>query len=221
MKEKKHPLQTIARLGWQPTLLAFATALEGFVDTLFITHIGLSAIQAVAIAGSILLIQLTIYEAFGSAIRYFTSTAKNKKIIIQGAYLGCLVSLALGGVTIILAEQLFMLYGVKATSDGMLYLQVVGGACMFPASVWRGKQWATRTSGAKIHHNCGLVITSTHLLLDYVLIYPLHLGLMGAAYATVLSSLIGTGWIVVMFLRSGRLRHPMEAGLAASEKDAQ
>jgi Na+-driven multidrug efflux pump len=203
--KKKHPFKTIARLGWQPTLLAFATALEGFVDTLFIAHIGLSAIQTVAIAGSILLIQLTIYEAFGSATRYFTSTAKNKKeawkIIVQGAFLGCLVSLALGGVTILLAKQLFALYGVAATSDGMLYLQVVGGACVFPALfgvVSNGLQGLAKQKPTTI---AGLVITFSHLLLDYVLIYPLHLGLMGAAYATVLSSLIGTGWIVVMFLR--------------------
>jgi Na+-driven multidrug efflux pump len=135
--KKKHPLKTIAYLGWQPTLLAFATAIEGFIDTLFVAHLGLSAIQAVAITGSILLIQLTIYEAFESATRYFTSTAKNKKetwkIIIQSAFLGFLVSLALGGVTIILEEQLFTLYEVEATSDGVLYLQIVGGACIFPA----------------------------------------------------------------------------------------
>lgn len=202
---KNHPLRTIARLGWQPTLLAFAAASEGFIDTLFIAHIGISAIQAVAIAGSILLIQLTIYEAFGSAARYFTSTAKNKKeawkIIIQGAYLGCLVSLILGGVTIVLAKQLFTLYGVEATSDGVLYLQIVGGSCVLPALfgvVSHGLQGMAEQKTTTI---AGLVIASTHLLLDYVLINLLHLELMGAALAAVLSSFCGTGLIVVMFLR--------------------
>jgi Na+-driven multidrug efflux pump len=205
MIDKQHPLKNITRLGWQPTLLAFATAMEGFVDTLFIAHIGLSAIEAVAIAGSILLIQVTIYEAFGSATRYFTSTAKNKKeawkIIIQGAFLGCLVSLALGGVTILLTEQFFALYGVETTSNGVLYLQIVGGSCVFPALfgvVSHGLQGLAEQKSTTI---AGLVITSTHLLLDYVLIYPLHLGLVGAAYAAMLSSLLGTGWIVAMFLR--------------------
>jgi Na+-driven multidrug efflux pump len=179
---EKHPLQTIARLGWQPTRIAFATVVEGFVDTLFVAHLGLS-IQAVAIAGSILLIQVTIYESFGSATRYFTSTSKNKteawKVIVQGAFLGCFVSLVLGGLIIILAEQLFTLYGVEVTSAGVLYLQIVGGACMFPALfgvVSNGLQGLAEQKSTTI---TGLVITFSHLLLDYVLIYPLDLGLRG------------------------------------------
>ncbi len=200
----KHPLRTIARLGWKPTLLAFTTALDGFIDTLFIAHLGLSVIQAVAIAGSILLIQLTMYDSFGSATRYFTSTAKDNKaeawkIMIQGSFLSCLAGLALGGVIIALASMLFSLYGV--TPEGVLYLQVVGGACVFPALfgvVSCGLQGLEKQNPTT---KAGLAINISHVALDYVLIYPLHLGLMGAACATVLSSALGTGWIVVMFLR--------------------
>src|SRR6478672_9410180 len=122
MSKKDHPLKTLARLGWQPTLLALVTAVEGLINTLFVAHIGLAAIASVTIAGSVLLIQQSITSAVGSTTRYFTSTAKSRtealKIIIQGAVLSCLVSLALGCMTIILAKVLIKVYGVEVTSDG-------------------------------------------------------------------------------------------------------
>ncbi|MCH5584436.1 hypothetical protein MK805_05575 [Shimazuella sp. AN120528] len=205
MRKKEHPLKSMARLGWQPTLLVLFFAMEGIIDTFFISHIGLSAIETVTIVvESILVIQWCFYAKVGSAIRYFIVTAKSEaealRIIIQGVCQCCALSLAFGVGTILLAKQLFVVYGVEITSTGLLYLQVVGGTCILSAlfSVitnglqgWLKEQWSTTAA------QVAMIIT--HLGLDYVLIYLQHLGLAGAACASVLSSLLGTGLILARF----------------------
>ncbi|MXQ54042.1 MATE family efflux transporter [Shimazuella alba] len=207
MKKTEHPLKSMARFGWQPTLLTICLAMEGIVDTFFVAHIGLSAIAAVTVATeSIMVILWCFYAKVGTAVRHFTVTTKNKAdalmIIIQGVYLSCALSLVLGGGTIILAKQLFEAYGVEITSDGVLYLQIVGGNCILLAlfSVlssglqgWLKEQWSTTVAQ--------ISMMAIHLGLDYVLIYRFHFGLVGAACATLLASVIGTGWIIARFFR--------------------
>lgn len=194
------------RFGWQPTLLALCLAMEGIVDTFFVAHIGLAAIAAVTIATeSILVIQWCFYAKVGTAVKHFTSTTKNRdealRIIIQGLQLGCAMSLVLGASAIFLAKQLFEVYGVEITPAGVLYLQLIGGTCILQALFgvlsnglqgWLREQWSTTTA------QIGMMVI--HLGLDYVLIYLLHFGLMGAACASLLSSVIGTGWIMARFL---------------------
>jgi Na+-driven multidrug efflux pump len=203
-KKQEHPLKSMAHLGWRPMLVALFTAIEGFVDTLFIIQIGLSAIEAVTISGNVLLIQLAIYATIGSVTNYNTSTAKNKteawKYLLQGLYLSCFICLALGAVAIVLASQLLTLYGVEATASGVLYLQMVGGTCMFPALFGVARDGLQGLKLQKSATYTGFAMIILHLFLDYVLIYLLHLGLMGAACASVLSSLIGTVWIISTFL---------------------
>jgi Na+-driven multidrug efflux pump len=207
MTKTEHPLKSMARFGWQPTLLTICLAMEGIVDTFFVAHIGISAIAAVTIATeSIMVILWCFYAKVGTAVKHFTVTTKNKadalRIIIQGVYLSCALSLVLGGGTIILAKQLFEAYGVEITSDGVLYLQIVGGNCILLAlfSVlssglqgWLKEQWSTTVAQ--------ISMMAIHLGLDYVLIYRFHFGLVGAACATLLASVIGTGWIIARFFR--------------------
>jgi Na+-driven multidrug efflux pump len=221
MKEKEnrqeHPLRAMARFGWRPTITALFLSMQAITTTFFVSQIGVAAVATIAIALSILSIPRYLYLSVGQAVRYFTANAKDNnteavKYIVQGSLQACFFALVLGGGTAVLAGQLLRFYMDDFTSDGVLYLQIAGGTGFLPAlfgvlsnglKAWDRKEQKITTRAEQA--TCLFCIP-----LDWVLIYLLDLGLVGAACTMVLSNMLGTVWLFKRFLGKAGTRLPLK-----------
>ncbi len=119
MKEK---IRKILNLAIPATIENILQALVGFVDTLLIAHISLSAVTAIGIANNIIAVYLAVFIALGVGTSSLISrkiggekVEEAKNIAIQSTNIAIIAGLIFGIVTIIFGKT--MLTSMGATGD--------------------------------------------------------------------------------------------------------
>jgi putative MATE family efflux protein len=197
-------LKTIFLLAMPAVIENFFQTILGFVDTLFVSKLGLIEVSAVGVTNAILAVYFAIFMSIGISANVLVAKhlgagnkEKAKEISHQSILLATIIGLLFGFISYFFAEPLLRLMGVEKNvlDPAISYFQIVATPSIFISlmfvlgSILRGN--GDTTTPMKI----SIYINLIHIGLDYIFIFGFFmipaLGLEGAAYATVIARLLG------------------------------
>ncbi|WP_445505964.1 MATE family efflux transporter [Niallia sp. 03190] len=181
----------------------------GFVDTLFVSKLGLNEVTAVGVANAVLAVYIAIFMALGVGASSLIARSigageiqKAKLIARQSTILSALLGLFFGIITFFFSEPLLRLMGAesKVLADGITYFRIVAIPSIFISLMFIFGSILRASGDTKTPMKVSWWINFIHIGLDYVLIFGLFdfegLGVAGAAWATVIVRVIGA---IVLF----------------------
>ena len=176
----------------------------GFIDTLFVSSLGLNAVSAVSAANALLAIYMAIFMAIGvgtsSLIARYVGGGQwdlAKQIARQSTLITIYISIVLGVATIWISKPLLALLGAQ---DDVLqlanqYFAIVAIPSILIALMFNFGSILRAIGNTKGPMWVGVWINIIHIILDYVLIFGTSitpaLGIKGAAIATLIVRFIG------------------------------
>lgn len=202
---KKAFIVTLLLLAWPAIVENFLQSMVGFVDSLFISKLGLTEVAAVGVTNAILQIYFAIFMSVATAAAVFISRSiveqnkeKTKVIVSHALLLTLCIGILFGFLTVFFASNLLSLMGASAAvvDVGSSYFRIIGIPSIFIALVFTIGAILRGTGDTQTPLRAGLWMNLIHIVLDYILIFGLFFegfGLTGAAIATVLSRIIGVG----------------------------
>lgn len=177
----------------------------GFVDTLFVSQLGLNEVTAVGIANAVLAVYIAIFMALGvgtsSLIARSIGTGdilKAKSIALHSTIISGVIGLIFGLISLFFSEFLLRLMGAesKVLADGVTYLKIVAIPSIFISLMFTFGSILRAAGDTKTPMKVSWWINILHIGLDYFLIFGFFgfngFGVEGAAWATVLVRFIGT-----------------------------
>ena len=196
----------------------FQTVL-GFVDTYFVSKIGLAAVSAVGVTNAVLAIYFALFMAIGVAanvrIANFRGAGfeeKARHISQQSIVLSVVFGILTGIVTLIFAEPLLRLMGIEdeVLQQGSLYFRIVGIPSIFMSLMFVLSAILRGAGDTRSPMITSIIINIVNAGLDYVLIFGFmfipELGMTGAALATVISRIVGSILLFYFINRTPNLK---------------
>jgi len=177
----------------------------GFVDTLFVSKLGLTEVTAVGVANAVLAVYIAIFMAIGVGTSSLIARhigAGNivlaKGVAKQSTIISAALGLLFGVISFFFAESLLRMMGAepKVVADGAVYFRIVAVPSVFISLMFIFGSILRAAGDTKTPMKVSWWINIVHIGLDYVLIFGLlgwsGLGIAGAAWATVIVRIIGT-----------------------------
>lgn len=198
-------IKIILALGIPAVIENFLQTAVGFVDTLFVAKLGLNEVAAVGVSNTIFAIYLAVFLALGVGTSSLIAKSigagqidKAKSIARQSTWLAILVGFLFGVISLFFAEPLLKLMGAEAEviAEGVIYFRIIAVPSILMALMTVFGSILRSAGDTKTPMKVGIWMNVIHVGLDYVLIFGLFglggWGIAGAAYATVISRLLGT-----------------------------
>ncbi|MDR0298027.1 MAG: MATE family efflux transporter [Streptococcaceae bacterium] len=186
----------------------FLQMLIGFVDTFLVAHIGLAAISAVTVAGTVILIYQALFIALGSMISSLVAkqwAEKRDTALFEHSALKLtlLIGLGLGLFTLLAASPMLTLFGAEGSVHqlALLYLLLVGGFILLLALMTSLSAISRAHGNTRLPMWASLTTNGVNIALAALFIFIFHWGVAGAAMATVFARLIGTALLFVSLQR--------------------
>jgi putative MATE family efflux protein len=177
----------------------------GFVDTYFVSKIGLAEVSAVGVTNALLAIYFALFMAIGVAanvrIANFIGAKQLEKarhIAQQSIILAILFGILTGIITIFFAEPLLQLMGIEENvlKAGVIYFKIVAIPSVFMSLMFVLSAILRGAGDTRAPMKVSILINIVNGVLDYTLIFGFWLipemGITGAAIATVVSRIIGS-----------------------------
>ncbi|WP_240689318.1 MATE family efflux transporter [Ammoniphilus sp. YIM 78166] len=187
----------------------------GFVDTLFVSKLGLSSVAAVGLIQILLNIYFVLFLAIGTVstvmvAQYFGANQiqKARSVAKQSILLACLIGLFVGVISLFLAEPILKAMGAEADilKDGVIYFRIVAVPSIIISLMFVYSGLLRGIGDTVSPMKAGFWMNVIHIPLDYLLIFGLGpipgLGITGAAIATVLARLAGLFILISYFKKS-------------------
>ena len=200
----KKKVKVVLTLAVPTVIENFLITIVGFVDTLFVSKIGLHEVSAVGITNAIIAIYIAVFLAMGIGTSSLIARSigageldKAKKIARQSTIISGIIGLIFGIITLCLAEPLLRSMGIEddVLAMGIVYFEIVGIPAIFTALMTNFGSILRSTGDSKNPMKVGIWINLIHIALDYVLIFGLGgwsgWGIAGAAWATTIVRMIG------------------------------
>lgn len=211
-------------------LLAIPTIIEnilqsmvGFIDSLFISKLGLSAVAAVGISNAILQIYFAVFLAIGTAstvvvARYIGAKKGDKvsQVIAQSIILTSVVGLLFGMLSFFFSKQLLSVMGASqdVIKVGASYFRIIATPSILISMMYTVGAILRGSGDTKTPMRVGIIMNVVHIILDYVLIFGVFfdgLGIEGAAIATVCARLFGSSLLLHHLYKKGYVSFALEA----------
>lgn len=209
--------KSILKLAIPATIENILQTLVGFINTLMIVKLGLTAVTAVGISNAILNVYLAVYIAIGvgsSALVSRNIGAKNSKaaknVAGQSIYLGLIVSVVLGLVAVLFGNFLLLWMGLDAIelAAAKTYFYLVGGLTCFNSLMTILASFTRATGDTKSPMTVSAITNVINVCVDHVLIFGVGpftgLGILGTAIGTVSARILGT-FLLFKKLQSSKL----------------
>jgi putative MATE family efflux protein len=177
----------------------------GFVDTLFVSRLGLNEVTAVGIANAVLAVYIAIFMALGVGTSSLIARSigsgdinKAKSIAQQSTILSAIFGLLFGLISLVFSEHLLRLMGAESEvlRDGVSYFKIVAIPSIFISLMFTLGSILRAAGDTKTPMKVSWWINILHIGLDYLLIFGFFglpgFGVEGAAWATVVVRVIGT-----------------------------
>lgn len=203
------------KLFW-PTLFGMiASVLLNLADGIFVGQgVGSDALAAINVAAPVFLITTGVSLMFGSGVSIVAAVHMSKGNI-KAANINITQALTVGALVmafILLCINMFpgitcRLFGgsdklYPLVRDYLLYV----APCMFFMVILMVGMFVIRLDGSpKYGMVCNILGAVLNIILDYVFVFPLHMGIKGAASATSISS--GVGALMIIFYLLFRSNH--------------
>jgi len=183
----------------------FFQTIIGFVDTYFVSKIGLTEVSAVGVSNAVLAIYFALFMAIGVAANVRISNylgakqpEKARHIAQQSIILAILFGIATGIITLFFAEPLLKLMGIEANvlEAGKFYFKIVAIPSIFMSLMFVLSAILRGAGDTRAPMKVSIVINIINAILDYVFIFGFWLipemGIAGAALATVVARVVGS-----------------------------
>ena len=213
--------QPVGRLLWQyalPGVIAMtASSLYNMVDSIFIGHgVGAMALAALGISFPL----MNIGAAFGAAVGVGGSTLmslrlgqrqydKANNVLGNMVALNIITGLLVGIVSIIFLDPILIFFGASEQTlphaREYMFILLVGNVI---THLYLGLNAALRSASKPRAAMIATIVTVVlNTILDPIFIWPLHMGIKGAAIATVLAQAVVLCWQLWQFSRQRELLH--------------
>ena len=178
----------------------FLQMLMGMVDSYLVANLGLIAISGVSVAGNIITIYQAIFIALGAAISSVISKSLGQKDQSRLAYhvtealkITLLLSLVLGGLSIFAGQEMIGLLGTEqaVAESGGLYLALVGGTIVLLGLMTSLGALIRATHNPRLPLYVSFLSNALNIVFSSVAIFFLNMGIVGVAWGTILSRLVG------------------------------
>ncbi|WP_223068000.1 MATE family efflux transporter [Paenibacillus caui] len=213
----KEKIKIILALGIPAMIENLLQTVVGFVDTLFVSKLGLTEVTAVGVTNAILAVYLAIFLAMGVGTSSLIAKSvgagdleKAKAIARQSTLISALLGLVFGVITLFFAKPLLELMGAEPAvlESGVIYFRIVAVPSIFISLMTIFGSILRSAGDTKTPMKVGLWINLLHIVLDYILIFGAAgipgMGIAGAAWATVLVRLVGSV-MLFMYIRKSKL----------------
>jgi putative MATE family efflux protein len=213
--------QPVGRLLWQyalPGVIAMtASSLYNMVDSIFIGHgVGPMALAALGISFPL----MNIGAAFGAAVGIGGSTLmslrlgqrqydKANNVLGNMVALNIITGLLVGIVSIIFLDPILTFFGASEQTlphaHDYMFILLLGNVV---THLYLGLNAALRSASKPRAAMIATIVTVVlNTILDPIFIWPLHMGIKGAAIATILAQVIVLCWQLWQFSRQKELLH--------------
>lgn len=213
--------QPVGRLLWQyalPGVIAMtASSLYNMVDSIFIGHgVGPMALAALGISFPL----MNIGAAFGAAVGVGGATLmslrlgqrqydKANHVLGNMVALNIITGLLVGIVSIIFLDPILTFFGASEQTlphaHEYMFILLVGNVV---THLYLGLNAALRSASKPRAAMIATIVTVVlNTILDPIFIWPLHMGIKGAAIATILAQVIVLCWQLWQFSRQKELLH--------------
>lgn len=225
-------------IAWPAMLESFFTAFAGLVDSLMVSSLGAYAVAAVGLTTQPKFLGLSLFFAANVAISALVARRKGEgrreeanRIFTTFLLFILAAAIVLSILLVFLADPIIRLCGSEEMTheSAVLYFQIVMGGMIFNV-IQMGVNSAQRGAGnTKITMRTNLVSNTINIIFNYLLIqgkfgFP-ALGIRGAAYATVLGTVVSSvmsvasvwkrdNFISIPFIIEEKIRPSFEAFLS-------
>ncbi|WP_396128865.1 MATE family efflux transporter [Exiguobacterium mexicanum] len=178
--DRKTKMKFILLLALPAVAENFFQTLLGFVDTLFVSRIGLAEVSAVGVTNAILAIYFAVFMAIGVAVNVYVANnlgseriERARHIAQQAIVLSVVVGVTFGVVTLFFAEPLLRLMGVEndVLEAGSTYFKIVGIPSIVMALMFVLSSILRGAGDTKSPMKVSIVINVVNIVLDYMLIF--------------------------------------------------
>ncbi|MBR5726964.1 MAG: MATE family efflux transporter [Muribaculaceae bacterium] len=213
--------QPVGRLLWQyalPGVIAMtASSLYNMVDSIFIGHgVGSMALAALGITFPF----MNIGAAFGAAVGVGGSTlmslrlgqrqyTKAQHVLGNMVALNIIMGLLVGIVSILFLDPILRFFGASdqtlPLAHEYMFILLLGNVI---THLYLGLNAALRSASKPRQAMIATIVTVVlNIILDPIFIWPLHMGIKGAAIATVIAQAVVLCWQLWIFSRKRELLH--------------
>ncbi|MEN1970652.1 MATE family efflux transporter [Lentibacillus sp. N15] len=211
-------------------LLAFPAVIEnlfqtilGFVDTYFVSKLGLVEVSAVGVTNAVLAIYFALFMALGVAANVYIANflgankvEKARHIAQQSIVLATIFGVFTGIITLIFAEPLLKLMGIEAKvlTAGTTYFRIVAIPSIFMSLMFVASAVLRGAGDTKSPMKMSIIVNIINGVLDYLFIFGFWvipgMGIAGAAIATVIARMIGATGLLIYIQRSELVKFKRE-----------
>lgn len=215
----KKKIKIILILALPAVIENFFQTILGFVDTYFVSQIGLAEVSAVGVTNAVLAIYFALFMALGVAANVYIANfmgaekvEKARHIAQQSIVVAAVLGILTGIVTLLFAEPLLQLMGIEENvlAAGSLYFRIVAIPSIFMAFMFVLSAILRGAGNTKAPMYVAIFANLVNAALDYFLIFGIWIfpewGIAGAAVATVISRVLGSIGLFWYIQRSDMLR---------------
>lgn len=190
------------QLAWPVILGLLGHTLVGLIDNVMVGKLGTGPLAAVSLGNSFLFMAMSVLLGFSTAITPLVAAADSTHNVTEGRSVlknGLIVLTVLGILSFVVVIVIRpLLYHMKQTEEvvelAIPYLNVVA-LSLIPLAIFQAlKQFADGLSQTKYSMLATVYANILNVILNYVLIYGIwifpKLGIVGAAYGTLISRII-------------------------------
>lgn len=202
---RNQKVKVILALAVPSMIENFLQTIVGFVDTLFVSKIGLNEVAAVGVTNAIMAVYIAVFMAMGVGASSLIARSvgaghmdEAKAIARQSTWISAILGLAFGIITLFFAEPLLRLMGAepRVLAEGIIYFRIVAVPSIFISLIMVFGSILRASGDTKTPMKVGIWINLIHIAVDYILIFGLFgwagWGIAGAAWATTLVRVIGS-----------------------------
>jgi len=201
------------KLAYPIILGMLGHTIVGIVDNIMVGKIGATELAAASLANSFVFIALSVGIGFSTAITPLIASAdtendivKGRSIFINGVFLCTLLGFILFALLFFLKPFIDLMQQPEiVTQMAKPFLDVVA-VSLIPLVIYQGfKQFADGKSQTKYSMHATIIANLVNVLFNYLLIYGVwifpEMGMMGAAYGTLISRVVMLVYFVFVMYR--------------------
>lgn len=202
----ENPRKAIWTLGL-PVMMGMAVqTLYSIVDMLFVARISVNAIAALGFNLPLFWLAMGISFGLGTGVTAVIARFMGAKdhesaanVAEHGIILGLVIGFIFSITGIIFGEKILVLLGTPAhvLPDTLAYFEIIAGGFLFMITGIFLRSIFSGEGDTKTPVKIQVTTTILNIILDPILIFGLDMGIRGAAWATILSMLVG----VIMYSR--------------------
>lgn len=202
------------KLAYPIILAMLGHTIVGIVDNIMVGKIGATELAAASLANSFVFIALSVGVGFSTAITPLIASAdtendivKGRNVFINGVFLCTFLGILLFTLLYFLKPFIdLMQQPVEVTQMAKPFLDIVA-LSLVPLVIYQGfKQFADGKSQTKYSMYATIIANIVNVVFNYLLIYGVwifpEMGMMGAAYGTLISRIVMLLYFVFVLYRS-------------------